>query len=247
LISCGAPNAWNRELSRLNPIFEFNQHNRDLFIRGVAEALPQGARVLDAGAGPCKYRPLFSHCRYESQDFGQYTGPDLKYGSIDHVCDITAIPIEEGSFDCVICTEVLEHVPQPERVIQELARILKPGGLLALTAPFTSGMHMAPYHYCAGFSPYWYQHFLPLSGMQLQSCTANGGFFKLYGQESRRFLYAVTPRNKLARLCFLPLKAVLALWFRLLVPVLCHYLDRLDTEPEQTTGYLVLARKNGAA
>jgi len=234
-------------LSWLDPIFEFNQYNRDQFVQSVANSLPQGARVLDAGAGPCKYRPLFAHCRYESQDFGQYTGPDLKYGQIDHVCDITAIPVEANSFDCIICTEVLEHVPYPDRVINELARILRPGGTLALTAPFTSGIHMAPYHYYAGFSRYWYQHFLPLAGLQIQSCQANGGFFKLYGQESARFLYSITPSHRLARWCFLPLKAVLALWFRLLLPLACHYLDRFDPEPEQTVGYLVIARKTAAA
>ena len=234
-------------MSWLDPIFEFNQHNRDLFIQDVAGRLPQGARILDAGAGTCKYRPLFAHCRYESQDFGQYTGPEHKYGQIDHVCDITAIPVEADAFDGVICTEVLEHVPYPDRVITELARILKPGGVLVITAPFTSGTHMAPYHYCAGFSPYWYQHFLAQAGLQLESCRPNGGFFRLYGQESRRFLYMLTPKNRLARLCFLPLKAVLAIWFRLLVPLACHYIDRFDPEPEQTAGYMVIARKAAVA
>jgi len=235
------------KLSWLDPIFEFNQHNRDVFIRNVASSLPQGARVLDAGAGPCKYRPLFAHCDYKAQDFGLYTGEELRYGELDYVCDITAIPVESDRFDCVICTEVLEHVPYPDRVIQELARVLKPGGMLALTAPFTSGTHMAPYHFCAGFSPYWYRHFLSLAGLTLESCRANGGFFRLYGQESRRFLHAITPRNRLGRLCFLPFKAVLAIWFRLLVPLACHYLDRFDPEPEQTAGYMVIGRKATSA
>lgn len=234
-------------MSWLDPIFEFNQYNRDRFVRGVAGSLATGSRVLDAGAGPCKYRPLFAHCHYESQDFGQYNGSELKYGQIDYVCDITAIPVPADSFDCIICTEVLEHVPHPDRVIAELGRILKPGGTLALTAPFTSGIHMAPYHFYAGFSQYWYQHFLKLAGLQMQSCRPNGGFFRLYGQESRRFLHAITPKNRLARLCFLPVKAVLAIWFRLLLPLACHYLDRFDPEPEQTVGYMVIARKAAVA
>lgn len=231
-------------MSRLDPIFDFNQHNRDRFVQEVAARLPAGSRVLDAGAGPCKYRPLFAHCQYESQDFGQYTGSELKYGQIDHVSDITAIPVADASFDCVICTEVIEHVPHPDRVIAELARVLKPGGILALTAPFTSGTHMAPYHFFAGFSPYWYRHFLEAAGMRVESCRPNGGFFKLYGQESGRFLYMITPRSRLARWCFMPAKIVLAIWFRLLLPLACHYLDRLDHDPELTTGYLVLGRKN---
>ena len=227
----------------LDPIFDFNQHNRDLFIRDIAASAPSGARVLDAGAGPCLYRPLFSHCEYKAQDFAKYAGEGHKYGELDYICDITSIPVPEATFDCVICTEVLEHVPYPDRVITELARILKPGGTLALTAPLISGIHMAPYHYSSGFSPYWYKHFLSASGLKVESCRPNGGFFCLYGQESRRFLHMMTPRNWLGRLLFLPFKVLLAIWFRLIVPVACHYLDRLDTQPDLTVGYFVVGRK----
>ena len=231
-------------LATLDKLFEFNQHNRDLFIQEIAVATQPGMRVLDAGAGPCKYRPLFNHCSYESQDFAKYEGSDHRYGELDYVCDITAIPVADGTYDRVICTEVLEHVPHPERVISELARVLKPGGILALTAPLISGIHMAPYHYCSGFSPYWYQHFLPLSGLSVESCRPNGGFFAFYGQESRRFLYMMTPRNRLWRILFFPFKLLLAIWFRLLMPVACHFLDKTDTTPELTVGYFVVARKN---
>lgn len=234
-------------LALLDPIFEFNQHNRDLFIREIAASTSAGMRVLDAGAGPCKYRPLFSHCHYESQDFAKYGGSDHRYGELDYVCDITSIPVADASYDRVICTEVLEHVPHPERVITELARILKPGGILAITAPLISGIHMAPYHFCSGFSPYWYGHFMPLNGLQVESCRPNGGFFAFYGQESRRFLYMMTPRNRLGRALFFPFKALLAIWFRLIMPVACHYLDKTDTRPELTVGYFVVARKTGGA
>ena len=98
----------------LDSIFEFNPYNRDLFIKGIAALVPSGARVLDAGAGACPYRPLFSHCKYEAQDFAKYTGPNHKYGELDYVCDITSIPVPDAIFDCVICTEVLEHVPYPD-------------------------------------------------------------------------------------------------------------------------------------
>ncbi len=231
------------KLPFLDAIFDFNLHNRNVFVKDIAALTPPGARVLDAGAGPCTYRPLFAHCQYEAQDFARYTGSEHRYGDLDYVCDITAIPVPDASFDCVICTEVLEHVPSPERALAELCRIVKPGAMLALTAPFMSGIHMAPYHFCSGFSPYWYRHFLTANGMHMESCRPNGGFFRLYGQESRRFLTMLTPSNRLGWWLFLPVKAILAIWFRLLVPVACHFLDRLDPEPELTVGYFVVARK----
>lgn len=224
-------------------VFNFNDYNRDAFVRRVAEGIPDGARVLDAGAGTCKYRPLFAHCEYETQDFGQYQGKEHPYGKIDHVCDITEIPLPDGSFDWVICTEVLEHLPRPDLAVREFSRLLRPGGTLVLTAPLGSALHQEPYHFYGGFSPYWYRHFLGLNGLSILECTANGGFFKLYGQESRRFLQKLQPRSTVERMAFLPLEVVLSVWFRLLLPAACHLLDRLDNTRDFTVGFFVIAEK----
>ena len=51
------------------------------------------------------------------------------------VSDISNMPFQDGSYDSVICSEVLEHVPAPEESIKELIRVLKPGGVLALSVP----------------------------------------------------------------------------------------------------------------
>ena len=51
------------------------------------------------------------------------------------VGDINNMPFQDGSYDSVICSEVLEHVPAPEESIKELIRVLKPGGVLALSVP----------------------------------------------------------------------------------------------------------------
>ncbi len=82
------------------------------------------------------------------------------YAAIDYVCDITQIPVEPATFDVVLCTEVLEHHPEPINVVAELARVLKPGGVLLLTAPLGSGIHQEPYHFYGGYTPFWYRRFL---------------------------------------------------------------------------------------
>lgn len=227
----------------LQSIFHYNDHNRDRFVADVARSASSGTRVLDAGAGPCRYKPLFAHCEYKAQDFGRYEGSDHRYGELDYVSDITAIPAADGAFDLILCTEVFEHTPRPDLAVQEFARLLRKGGQLAITAPLGSGIHMAPYHYYGGFTPYWYQHFLPQFGLEIEYIKPNGGFFKLYGQESRRFLALITPRATFARVLFFPLKLILALWFQLIVPLGCHLLDRLDRNPEFTAGYFVRAHK----
>lgn len=98
-----------------------------------AAGLPSGARVLDAGAGDCCYRVHFEGCAYESQDFAQVDGKT--YGTLDHVCDIRDMPIEDARFDAAICTQVLAHIPDPGAALSELFRVVRPGGKLLLTAP----------------------------------------------------------------------------------------------------------------
>lgn len=61
--------------------------------------------------------------------------------------DITTILELDASFDAVKCIEVFEHIPEPVKAVKEFSRILKPGGILILTAPFCSLTHFAPYYF----------------------------------------------------------------------------------------------------
>jgi ubiquinone/menaquinone biosynthesis C-methylase UbiE len=150
---------------------------------------------LDAGAGELKYKPLCSHLNYVSQDFAQYNGQGdgkgLQTGEwdqtkLDIVSDITSIPEADGSFDVVMCVEVLEHVPHPANALSELARLLKPGGYLILTAPFCSLTHFAPYFYQTGYSRYFYEYWLEKLNFEIVDLQYNGNYFEYLAQEVRR-------------------------------------------------------------
>ncbi|GAB4203773.1 MAG: class I SAM-dependent methyltransferase [Sandaracinaceae bacterium] len=172
-----------------------NDAAREAWVKARLAALPAGSSLLDAGAGAGRYRRYCGHLRYTSQDFGQYDGVGdgkglhsgtIDYAPIDIVSDIAAIPVPDGSFDAVLCTEVLEHVPDPVRVIHELARILRSGGKLILTAPFASYTHIAPYFYATGFSRYWYEHHLAAAGLTIDELTSNGDWYDVLQQEVGR-------------------------------------------------------------
>jgi ubiquinone/menaquinone biosynthesis C-methylase UbiE len=226
-------------------IFDFNQFNRDMWVEKKAMQVPKGSKVLDAGAGTGRYRRLFSHCDYKAQDFCKEPSTIGRYTKMDYVCDVTSIPAPDESFDVILCTEVLEHVPEPIKVIREFSRMLKKGGTLLLTAPLGCGIHQQPFIYYGGFTPYWYMKFLSEYGFEDIRITPNGGFFKHYGQESQRFISYMFPSNSIGRgkLLVLPLKVVPETFFRIFMPILCHVLDRTDKDKCFTVGYFVEAKR----
>jgi len=158
------------------------------------------------------------------------------------------MPVETGTFDAVLCTEVIEHVPEPIRLVYEFARILCPGGKLMLTAPLGSGIHQEPYHYYGGYTPFWYEKFLAEAGFHDILVEANEGSLRFFSQEAIRFVQTTRPFRLgmpfLAELLWAPLWLSIAPVLGLAVPLLCTYLDRFDKEKRFTVGYHVTAIKN---
>lgn len=126
--------------ARINPSRTFLES----WLAGAATGQSADFRVLDAGAGSAPYRHLFSQVIYETADFAQV---DKEYGDLDYICDLNDIPVADNQYDLVLCTQVLEHVPHPVSVLQELARVTRPGGQIWLSAPLFYEEHEAPYDY----------------------------------------------------------------------------------------------------
>ncbi len=229
----------------LAEIQNFNQADRDKWVRDKAASIPRGLKVLDIGAGTCPYRASFAHCDYKAHDFKKYDGPKLgnttEYGEIDYESDIADIPVPGASFDVVLCTEVLEHVPQPEEALREMARILKPGGRVLLTAPLGSGLHQLPYHYYGGFTPEWYKHFMPKFGLIVREITPNGGFFKLLSQECARLTWMIPKEHS----AFKGKGAFIHKLFGEWIPRFLYSLDKEIRVDQFTVGYHVEAVKEG--
>ncbi len=143
------------------------------WVRHQASLIPEGAKVLDIGAGQTLYREAFAHTKYVTQDFAQT--PDFEYGKIDIVSDINSIPLPDSSQDYILCSEVFEHIPEPLKALKEITRLLKPAGRLIFTAPLASGQHQAPYHFYGGYTRYWYQKFFTENKLAISSLQPNGG------------------------------------------------------------------------
>lgn len=231
--------------------WSFNAQCRREWVAAQAAAIARGARVLDVGAGIGQYRDLFAHCEYQAHDFGQEPATEGKYTRLDYQSDITAIPVPNEAFDVVLCTEVLEHVPEPIVALKELSRIVRPGGHLLISAPLGSHLHQEPYHFYGGYTPHWYRRFLPAAGCEIESIERNRGFFSFFGQEALRFSDYIRPRHTRA-LGFGRAIPLTALWIVTLpacqvLPLVGASLDDLPLEQSATIGYHVVARKRNGA
>lgn len=98
--------------------------------------------TLDLGAGTSKYRGIIY------PNALKYTTFDIQGGkNINVVGDVLNPPFKDGEFDTVISTQVLEHVEKPWIMISQISRIIKPGGLCIITAPFMFPFHADPHDF----------------------------------------------------------------------------------------------------
>jgi SAM-dependent methyltransferase len=109
----------------------------------IASSIKPGARMLDLGCGPRDQAVPAAHCGL------QYVGLDYSSPQADLLADAHAIPFRDGSFDVVLSYAVLEHLYHPFIAVQEVARVLKPGGLYIGTVSQGEPFHDSYFHHTA--------------------------------------------------------------------------------------------------
>ena len=97
---------------------------------------------LDAGAGRSSYESVL---RNKAQEY--YSIDIQKRPVLSVQGSVLKLPVRNGSIDTVFCSQVLEHVPEPETALREFYLCLKPGGILLLTAPHLAYLHNEPHDY----------------------------------------------------------------------------------------------------
>ena len=177
--------------------------------------------LLDVGCGKQPYRSYFNHVTsHQACDF------DGARGNVDFACPAHEVPLPDESLDSILCTEVLEHVPDPLAVWREFHRLLRPGGRVLLTAPMYWPAHELPYDF-QRFPEHGLRYLIKESGFQLKTLVPRGGPWGMWGQVT---LHVMQP------LFFF--KWQRSVWNRLMLAM-----DRRSKSPRITLGWTVLAEK----
>ena len=108
------------------------------------ELVPDGSFVLDLGAGSLGGAYAFARAPSTLRRVRVVALDSDPRAAVDVCADAHAIPLRSDSVDAVLCVSVLEYVRSPQRVVAECLRVLKPGGLLYLSAPFIFPHHPPP-------------------------------------------------------------------------------------------------------
>jgi SAM-dependent methyltransferase len=193
--------------------------------------------ILDLGGEWRKRRGAFRPPRGRSNLYWICVNIDRNVAP-DIIADVACVPVGNECIDAVFCTEVLEHVAQPEVVLKESGRILKPNGLLVLSVPFLYRIHADPHDY-QRLTAYQLEHYLSIAGFENITVKAQGYYFTVLADMVRGGVARLRP----ALLRWAIAAGILPmLW-------LCLYLDKQSwvlNSPflsSYTTGYFVTANK----
>ena len=127
--------------------------------------------VVDIGVGRAPFKKYIQHDKYIGIDVEDRGGvPNVLIEDINE-----GLSLADNTADLVLITEVLEHVKKPAEVINELYRILKPGGKVVLTTPMTWFIHEAPNDFYR-YTNFILEYFFRQAGFKIITVRHSNGF-----------------------------------------------------------------------
>ncbi len=209
-------------------------------ISDVKDALETYARgnFLDLGCGNKPYETIYNSLTKRQ------TGCDAIQSDknrVEVICLATDLKFESNNFDSILCTQVMEHVYDHNRMMKEIFRVLKPGGHIVLTVPFAWELHEEPYDFFR-FTPHALKELFTEAGLQIDYIKPNGGMWAAIYQLRNNMLYHSFRTSKSF---FTRLKKFLFMELRL-TQLRNHFAIWLDKKTKNeilTLNYIIVAHK----
>ncbi len=176
--------------------------------------------IMDFGCGSKPYRDLFLNCN-------EYIGVDFepieasKDPNVDVYYNGKDLPFENQKFDCIFCTEVVEHLFNLDEILTEFHRVLKDDGIVLLTFPFAWPEHAQPYDF-ARYTSFATQHIFKKHNFKIDKYEKTGHFSMVIFQYIAFYFHTILPGNSIAKTIlgvpFVFLTNLLGLVFSFLLP-----------------------------
>ena len=200
--------------------------------------------LLDIGCGSKPYRDLFNNIvEYAGIDFKNYSNnKDFSAGTPDYFFSdeyvkTLTLPFRNESFDNVVAFQVLEHHPNPQKLICEIFRVVKNKGYILLTAPFLGGIHEEPHDY-QRFTKYGLIELFKSHKCEILEIKEQGALFSTISMFLNEYLDNFAAKNKL----FYFISVLIYLPF-LLFTYVSLLLDKIFKSDKIFLNYLILIKK----
>ena len=146
---------------------------------------------------------------------------------VDFLCDAGCLPMEDKSFQTVFSTQVIEHVPDHNKLLKEASRVLESGGHIIISGPMYWHLHEEPHDYFR-FTKYGFMHLLDVHGFEEVEILSNGGKWATFGQ----MIIHTFPKRLIQRR-----------FIRRVINVIFSRLDEKYYDDYNTMNYVVVGRK----
>jgi SAM-dependent methyltransferase len=227
----GAPARWGPNTDHPNEA----PRNR-LAYRQMSAALAYAAqryaagRMIDIGCGTKPWQGTFA------PHVDEHIGVDHEatvhgLSRVDVIADAYSTPFDDCAVDTILMTEVLEHLETPERAFAECRRLLRPGGHLIATTPFSWPLHEEPRDFFR-YSPYGLRHLTRAAGLQVVELRALSG---IWSTLSLHFSWALLPYRD----CAAPVVDGASVGAQRLA----WWLERMDWRETLSWNHLLVARR----
>ena len=193
--------------------------------------------VLDIGCGNKPYESYFQGISEK------YVGCDVvqsNQNKVDVICEAIDLKFGDHQFDTVFSTQVIEHVEDPFRMLSEANRVLKPNGIIIISAPFCWELHEQPYDFYR-YSKYGLEAMFKKHNFEILELKANGGKWAAIFQLNLNIIYSTfvkkTILRRIIKFLFLHLK------FTSVINIFACWLDKKSYDDLLTLNYVIIGKK----
>uniref|UniRef100_A0A7C3VT81 Class I SAM-dependent methyltransferase n=1 Tax=Planktothricoides sp. SpSt-374 TaxID=2282167 RepID=A0A7C3VT81_9CYAN len=191
--------------------------------------------MVDIGCGIKPYEHMAS--KYVDKHIGVDHSETIHDRSkIDIMGTVYNIPVDDNQFDCLLCTDVLEHLEEPSDALAESFRILKPGGYAIFTVPLFWHLHEVPRDFYR-YTKYGLEYLFKKNGFDIVEIKAISGFCVTFAQEFVYFLYRFRKGGIIN-----PLWWVIPI-LGMIIQSVAYILNKIDSSEDFTIEYIAVVKK----